>query len=111
MKRRPLAVALAAAVYADSAILATLAARMLATWMARTVTKPLNTLMRATRQIVRDPEDTSAFPLPVSSANEAADLVSAFNMMVTSMKAAFGMNDTLALLDSMWPKPPSLCVL
>jgi len=54
-----------------SAILATLGCTLLATLMARTVTKPLNTLMRATRQIVRDPEDTSAFPLPVSSANEA----------------------------------------
>jgi signal transduction histidine kinase/HAMP domain-containing protein len=90
-----------------SAILATLGCTLLATFMARTVTKPLNTLLRATRQIVRDPEDTSAFPLPASSSNEATDLVLAFNMMVASIEEQrSGLNDTLALLDSMLANAP-----
>jgi signal transduction histidine kinase len=90
-----------------SAILATLGCTILATLMARTVTKPLNVLMRATRQIVRDPEDVSNFPLPVSSENEAADLTTAFNMMVASIEEQrSGLNDTLALLDSMLANAP-----
>lgn len=90
-----------------SAILATLGCTVLATLMARTVTKPLNALMRATRQIVRDPEDVSSFPLPVTSENEAADLTTAFNMMVTSIEEQrSGLNDTLALLDSMLANAP-----
>jgi signal transduction histidine kinase len=90
-----------------SAILATLGCTILATLMARTVTKPLNVLMRATRQIVRDPEDVSNFPLPVTSENEAADLTTAFNMMVASIEEQrSGLNDTLALLDSMLANAP-----
>jgi len=90
-----------------SAILATLGCTILATLMARTVTKPLNVLMRATRQIVRDPEDLSNFPLPVTSENEAAALTTAFNMMVASIEEQrSGLNDTLALLDSMLANAP-----
>jgi len=90
-----------------SAILAILGCTLLATLMARTITKPLNVLMHATRQIIRDPEDTSSFPLPVSSANEAADLTMAFNMMVASIEEQrSGLNDTLALLDSMLANAP-----
>ena len=90
-----------------SAVIAILGCTLLATFMARTITKPLNVLMQATRQIVRDPEDTSSFPLHVSSANEAADLTMAFNMMVSSIEEQrSGLNDTLALLDSMLANAP-----
>jgi methyl-accepting chemotaxis protein len=90
-----------------SAVLAIVGCTLLATLMARTITKPLNVLMQATRQIVRDPEDTSSFPLAVSSANEAADLTMAFNMMVASIEEQrSGLNDTLALLDSMLANAP-----
>ncbi|HVW76697.1 MAG TPA: ATP-binding protein [Alloacidobacterium sp.] len=90
-----------------SALVAILGCTLLATFMARTITRPLNVLIRATRQIVRDPEDTTAFPLPVSSANEAADLTMAFNMMVSSIgEQRSGLNDTLALLDSMLANAP-----
>jgi len=90
-----------------SAALAILGCTLLATLMARTITKPLNVLMQATRQIVRDPEDTASFPLAVSSANEAADLTMAFNMMVASIEEQrSGLNDTLALLDSMLANAP-----
>jgi len=90
-----------------SAIAAILGCTLLATLMARTITKPLNVLMQATRQIVRDPEDTSSFPLQSSSSNEAADLTMAFNMMVASIEEQrAGLNDTLALLDSMLANAP-----
>jgi len=90
-----------------SAVVAILGCTLLATFMARTITKPLNVLMQATRQIVRDPEDTSAFPLQITSANEAADLTMAFNMMVSSIEEQrAGLNDTLALLDSMLANAP-----
>lgn len=90
-----------------SAILAILGCTLLATVMARTITKPLNVLMQATRRIVRDPEDTSSFPLKITSTNEAADLTMAFNMMVSSIEEQrAGLNDTLALLDSMLANAP-----
>ena len=90
-----------------SAVVAILGCTLLATFMARTITKPLNVLMRATQRVVRDPEDTSSFPLQVSSSNEAADLTMAFNMMVTSIEEQrAGLNDTLALLDSMLANAP-----
>ena len=83
-----------------SAVVAILGCTLLATFMARTITKPLNVLMRATQRVVRDPEDTSSFPLQISSSNEAANLTTAFNMMVTSIEEQrAGLNDTLALLD------------
>jgi len=90
-----------------SAVIAILGCTVLATFMARTITRPLNALIQATRQVVRDPEDMSSFPLQVSAANEAADLTTAFNMMVTSIEEQrSGLNDTLALLDSMLANAP-----
>ncbi|HLH33611.1 MAG TPA: ATP-binding protein [Alloacidobacterium sp.] len=90
-----------------SALVAIVSCTLLATFMARTITRPLNVLMQATRQIIRDPEDTSSFPLQITSANEAADLTMAFNMMVTSIEEQrAGLNDTLALLDSMLANAP-----
>lgn len=90
-----------------SAIITTLGCTLLATVIARTITQPLRVLMRATRQIVRDPEDISGFPLPVIAANESADLTIAFNLMVASIQEQrSGLNDTLALLDSMLANAP-----
>ncbi|WP_158749248.1 PAS domain-containing sensor histidine kinase [Acidobacterium sp. S8] len=90
-----------------SAIVAVLGCTLLATLMARTITNPLQILILATGRIVRDPEDTSAFPLQVSATNEAADLTMAFNMMVASIgEQRSGLNDTLALLDSMLANAP-----
>ena len=90
-----------------SAGIAILGCTLLATFMARTITRPLNLLMHATRQLVRDPEDTASFPLHISSSNEAADLTRAFNMMVSSIEEQrSGLNDTLALLDSMLANAP-----
>lgn len=52
--------------------------------MARSITRPISLLMRATRGLIRDPEDTASFPLAVTGSNEATDLTVAFNLMVAS---------------------------
>jgi len=75
--------------------------------MARSIARPLGVLLKATRQLIRNPEDTTSFPLAVSSANEAADLTMAFNLMVASIQEQrTGLSDALALLDSMLANAP-----
>ena len=90
-----------------SALIGIVGCTVLASVIARSLARPLGVLMQATRQLIRDPEDTSSFPLQVSSSNEAADLVVAFNLMVASMQEQrAGLNETLALLDSMLANAP-----
>ncbi|MBV8114811.1 MAG: PAS domain-containing protein, partial [Silvibacterium sp.] len=80
---------------------------IIASLMARSITRPLALLMQATRRLIRNPEDTSSFPLTVSSTNEAADLTVAFNLMVASIhEQRTGLSDALALLDSMLANAP-----
>lgn len=78
------------------------------TWIAaRSLTRPLGTLLKGTRSLIRHPESNHNFPLPVSAQNEIADLISAFNLMVASIEEQrAGLNDTLALLDSMLANAP-----
>lgn len=78
------------------------------TWLvARSLTRPLATLLKGTRSLIRHPESNHNFPLPVTSQNEIADLTSAFNLMVASIEEQrAGLNDTLALLDSMLANAP-----
>jgi signal transduction histidine kinase len=90
-----------------SAIFGVVGCTVFASLMAKSIAKPIGILMRATRQLIRDPEDTASFPLAVTSANEAADLTMAFNLMVASIQEQrAGLNDTLALLDSMLANAP-----
>jgi PAS domain S-box-containing protein len=89
------------------AIAVILACTMLAALIAASLTRPLTRLLAATRSIIQNPEDTSAFPLQVVSRNEAADLTIAFNLMVASIEEQrSGLSDTLALLDSMLANAP-----
>ena len=75
--------------------------------LARSITRPLAALLAATRKLIRDPQTKEGFPLEVTSANEAADLTRAFNLMVTSIEEQrAGLSDTLALLDSMLENAP-----
>jgi len=75
--------------------------------LAQSIARQLATLTRATRRLVLDPEDTGAFPLRVKSANEAAELTVAFNRMVAAIQEQrAGLNETLALLDSMLANAP-----
>ncbi len=71
---------------------------IIASLLARSITRPPNTLLVATRKLIRDPETKEGFPLEVTTTNEAADLTRAFNLMVTSIdEQRAGLNDTLAL--------------
>jgi PAS domain S-box-containing protein len=75
--------------------------------LAQSISRQLTTLTRATRRLIQDPENTGVFPLPVKSANEAADLTVAFNRMVAAIhEQRAGLNETLALLDSMLANAP-----
>ena len=90
-----------------SAFFGIIGCTVFASLMARSIAQPLGVLMGATRQLIRNPEDTASFPLAVTSANEAADLTMAFNLMVASIQEQrAGLNDTLALLDSMLANAP-----
>ena len=80
---------------------------LLATLLARSITQPLKAILEATRNLVQHPEDTSAFPLGLKGSNEAADLATGLNLMVASIeRQRAGLNDTLALLDSMLANAP-----
>jgi signal transduction histidine kinase len=80
---------------------------LIAGFLAGSITRPLNKLLAATRKLIRDPETKEGFPLEVTATNEAADLTRAFNLMVTSIdEQRAGLNDTLALLDSMLENAP-----
>jgi PAS domain S-box-containing protein len=80
-----------------------IAASALLVWlMARSISRPLAILHRGTRALMRSPESSGSFPLPVLVQNEIGDLIEAFNRMVASIaEQRAGLNDTLALLDSM----------
>ncbi len=80
---------------------------LIAAWLAQSITRQLDTLTLATRRLIHDPQNVTDFPLPVKGSNEAAELTVAFNRMVTSMQdQRAGLNETLALLDSMLANAP-----
>jgi PAS domain S-box-containing protein len=80
---------------------------LLAEFLARSITRPLSRLLAATRRLIRDPEDTATLPMDSSASSEVADLTLAFNLMVASIEEQrSGLNDTLALLDSMLAHAP-----
>jgi len=75
--------------------------------LAQSITHPLNALLRATRTLIRNPEGKGNFPLRTNASNEAGVLTHAFNSMVTALhEQRAGLNDTLALLDSMLANAP-----
>ncbi len=75
--------------------------------LAQSITHPLNALLRATRTMIRNPEGKWNFPLRTSASNEAGVLTHAFNSMVAALhEQRAGLNDTLALLDSMLANAP-----
>jgi len=89
------------------AVFGVIGCTVIASLIARSIARPLGVLMGATRQLIRNPEDTTSFPLAVSSTNEAADLTMAFNLMVASIQEQrTGLSDALALLDSMLANAP-----
>jgi signal transduction histidine kinase len=88
-------------------LMSALATVFASAWLARSITRPLHTVMGATRRLIRDPETKEGFPLQVPSENEVGELANAFNLMVVSMaEQRAGLSDTLALLDSMLANAP-----
>lgn len=89
------------------AILAIAANALFSLFVAQSVTRPLRGLLRGTKLLVRDPEHQGLFPLKTQSSNEAGELTRAFNTMVAALnEQRSGLNDTLALLDSMLANAP-----
>ncbi len=89
------------------ALLVLAACTVVATLLARSISRPLRLLLLATQRIVRNPQDTGAFPLKVQDSNEATDLTIACNLMVAAIEEQrTGINNTLALLDSMLAHAP-----
>lgn len=75
--------------------------------LARSVTRPLRGLLRGTKLLIRDPERGDVFPLKTRSLNEAGELTRSFNTMVAALKEQrAGLNETLALLDSLLANAP-----
>ena len=90
-----------------SAVLGALGCVLASAVLARSITRPLKAVMDATRRLIQDPETKEGFPLQVEGKNEAAELARAFNLLVLSMEEQrSGLNDTLALLDSMLARAP-----
>jgi signal transduction histidine kinase/methyl-accepting chemotaxis protein len=89
------------------ALLAIAADVLFSALIARSVTRPLRGLLRGTKLLIREPERGDVFPLKTSSMNEAGELTRSFNTMVASLnEQRAGLNDTLALLDSMLANAP-----
>ncbi len=89
------------------ALLAIAANALFSLLVARSVTRPLLGLLRGTKLLIRDPERSDVFPLKTSSLNEAGELTRSFNTMVAALKEQrAGLNETLALLDSMLANAP-----
>lgn len=89
------------------ALLAIAATALFSLLLARSVTRPLRGLLRGTKLLIRDPERSDVFPLKTGSLNEAGELTRSFNTMVAALKEQrAGLNETLALLDSMLANAP-----
>ena len=83
------------------------ASSSLAWFISRSISKPLAILHAGTAALMKSPEATEGFPLPVSGGDEFTDLIEAFNGMVASIdEQRSGLNDTLSLLDSMLANAP-----
>lgn len=89
------------------ALMAIAANALFSLLLARSVTRPLRGLLRGTKLLIRDPERSDVFPLKTRSLNEAGELTRSFNTMVAALKEQrAGLNETLALLDSMLANAP-----
>jgi PAS domain S-box-containing protein len=88
-------------------VLAIAANALVAILLAGTITRPVRQLVRGTRRVAQGTSPGEVFPLRVTSQNEIGELTEAFNAMVASLeKQRAGLNDTLALLDSMLANAP-----
>jgi PAS domain S-box-containing protein len=88
-------------------LLAMAANALVSLLLAGSVLKPVQKLVGGTRKVAEGAEPSEVFPLRIASNNEIGELSDAFNDMVDSLeKQRAGLNDTLALLDSMLANAP-----
>ncbi len=93
-----------AILYAAFALLTNILLVVLLTW---TITTPLRRLLAAMQQVGRDHGRSNRYPLPESDFNEVGQLTIGFNTMVRELgEQRAGLNETLALLDSMLANAP-----
>ena len=84
-----------------------LASTLLVWLISGSISRPLAILHTGTSALMKSPESTAAFPLPMDGDNEFTELIEAFNRMVASIdEQRSGLNDTLSLLDSMLANAP-----
>src|SRR5215469_1731848 len=84
-----------------------LVSSMLVWFISRSIARPLAILHAGTAALMKAPESSEGFPLPVEGDNEFTELIEAFNGMVASIdEQRSGLNDTLSLLDSMLANAP-----
>ena len=84
-----------------------LASTFLVWFISGSISRPLAILHAGTAALMKSPESTAAFPLPMDGDNEFTELIEAFNRMVASIdEQRSGLNDTLSLLDSMLANAP-----
>jgi PAS domain S-box-containing protein len=89
------------------ALLWAAASALLVGLLSYSITRPLETLRRGTGALIQEPIGDGVFPLPVTTQNEIGDLILAFNRMAaTLVRQREGLDDTLALLDSMLANAP-----
>jgi len=83
------------------------ASSLLVWFISRSISKPLAILHAGTSALMKSPESSEGFPLPVKGNNDFTELIEAFNGMVASIEEQrSGLNDTLSLLDSMLANAP-----
>ncbi|ACO34017.1 MULTISPECIES: ATP-binding protein [Acidobacterium] len=90
-----------------AAVIALAGCTWLAGILANSLARPLVRLLDATRQLILNPEDKTALPLPANVDNEIGELTAAFHrliMIVQEQRAQSG--ETLALLDSILANAP-----
>ena len=98
------AVVYTAILYAIFALLTNILLVVLLAW---SITTPLRRLLLAMQQVVRDHGRSNRYPLPESDFNEVGQLTVGFNTMVRELgEQRAGLNETLALLDSMLANAP-----
>jgi signal transduction histidine kinase len=84
-----------------------IASSVLVWFISRSISRPLAILHAGTAALMKAPESSEGFPLPVDGNNEFTELIEAFNGMVASIdEQRSGLNDTLSLLDSMLANAP-----
>jgi PAS domain S-box-containing protein len=90
-----------------AAVIALAGCTWLAGILANSLARPLVRLLDATRQLIRNPEDKTALPLPANVDNEIGELTAAFHrlIMIVQEQRAHS-TETLALLDSILANAP-----